>query len=732
MMAGRLVLVVTLMVMVGAFFYWDLGAYLTLESLKAQQTALDALVAADVVLISAVFFVVYVLVTALSIPGAAIMTLAAGGMFGLGLGLLIVSFASTIGATLAMLVSRYLLRDQVQRRFQRQMDAINEGVKKDGAFYLFTLRLVPIFPFFVVNLLMGLTNIRVLVYFIVSQIGMLAGTIVYVNAGTQLAQVSTLSDIVSPALLGSFVLLGLFPLLAKKLMDWIRVRRVYRGFLKPAYFDQDVVVIGAGSGGLVAALIVATLRARVTLVEKDKMGGDCLNTGCVPSKSLIRSAKLAADMRRGHDLGFAAPAPNVDFNAVMERVQRIIKTIEPHDSPERYESLGVDVALGRAVVKSPWQVEVIDDSGEVRTINTRSIIIASGASPFVPPIEGLADIVYLTSDTVWSVREQPERLVVLGGGPIGSEMSQAFARLGSQVTQVEASDRVMTREDPEVSELVGSALQADGVRLLTSHMAKSVLTDTDGGHVLVAEPTEGGEAVQVPFDSIMVAVGRRANVTGFGLEDIGVELTERGTVAVNDFLQTNFPNIYAIGDVAGPYQFTHTASHMAYYAATNALFATFWRQKVDYSVVPWCTFVSPEVAHVGLSETEAVSKGVAYEVTRYDIAGLDRALADEEAHGFVKVLTAMGSDRIIGATIVADHAGDLLHEYVLAMKHGLGLGKILGTIHVYPTLAEMNKFAASEWRKAHKPDWALDLLARFHDWRRGNRHQSRGARLEEN
>ena len=723
MTAGRMILVVALVLMISAFFYWDLGANLTLESLKAQQASLDALVAEDLVLISAGFFLGYVLITALSIPGAAIMTLAAGGMFGLSLGLVIVSFASTIGATLAMLVSRYLLRDQVQRRFQRQMAVINASIEKDSAFYLFTLRLVPVFPFFAVNLLMGMTRIRVPLYFIVSQLGMLAGTIVYVNAGTQLAQVETLTDVVSPTLLGSFVLLGLFPLIAKKLVDWIGAKRVYRGFRKPARFDQDVVVIGAGSGGLVAALIVATLRARVTLVEKDRMGGDCLNTGCVPSKSLIRSAKLAADMRRGHDLGFATPSPVVDFKAVMARVQRIIQTIEPHDSPERYESLGVNVALGRAVVKSPWQVEVQEDSGETRTINTRSIIIATGASPFVPPIKGLAEIDYLTSDNVWQLQEQPERMVVLGGGPIGSELSQAFARLGSDVTQIEAADRVMTREDPEVSELVGRSLQADGVKLLTSHLANAVVTETDGSHALIAEPTDGGDPITVPFDQVMVAVGRKANVAGLGLEDIGVALTDRGTIAVDDFLQTNFPNIYAIGDVAGPYQFTHTASHMAYYAATNALFSTFWRQKVDYRVIPWCTFVSPEVAHVGLSEAEAQSQEVDYEVTRYDVAGLDRALADEEAHGFVKVLTAAGSDRIIGATIVADHAGDLLHEYVLAMKHGLGLGKILATVHVYPTLAEMNKFAASEWRKAHKPDWALELLARFHDWRRGDRYE---------
>jgi pyruvate/2-oxoglutarate dehydrogenase complex dihydrolipoamide dehydrogenase (E3) component len=520
-------------------------------------------------------------------------------------------------------------------------------------------------------------------------------------------------------LIASFVLLGIFPLIARKIIDLLKSNRVYRGFRKPRGFDRDVVVIGAGSGGLVAALIVATVRGKVTLIEKNRMGGDCLNTGCVPSKSLIRSAKLAADMRRAPALGFRPMRPHFDFAELMQRVQRIIKTIEPHDSVERYESLGVNVEMGEGRIRTPWEVEV---NGKVLT--TRSIIVATGATPFVPPIAGLADIDYLTSDNVWELRDQPERLVVLGGGPIGTELAQTFARLGSQVTQVEAMARTMTREDPEVSELVMSTMREEGVNILTGHRAIAVET-SDGNEgkerdkTLVIKDQATEDDSRVPFDQILVAVGRKASVTGFGLEDLGVEVTERGTLGVNDFLPTNFPNIYAIGDVAGPYQFTHTASHMAYYAAINALFGKFWKLKVDYSVIPWCTFSSPEVARVGLSETEAEEQGLAYEVTRFDVSELDRALADEEGRGFVKVITPAGKDRILGVTIVADHAGDLIHEFVLAMKHGLGLGKILGTIHIYPTLSEMNKFAASEWRKGHKPDWALDLLEKFHDWRRG-------------
>lgn len=712
MTQGRVILLIIIAAVVGIFFTFDLGQYLTLDYIKSQQAHLDAEVAARPLAIAAAYFLIYVLVTAISLPGAAIMTLAGGAMFGLWWGLLLVSFASTIGATLAMLVARFVLREQVSRRFERQLSKIDKGIEREGAFYLFTLRLVPLFPFFAINLVMGLTKIKVPVYFVVSQLGMLAGTFVYVNAGTQLAQIETLQGIVSPELLLSFVLLGVFPLLGKKLVDVARVRRVMAKWKKPKTFDRDVIVIGAGSGGLVAALIVATVKGKVTLIEKHKMGGDCLNTGCVPSKAMIRSAKLAADMRRGPDLGFKAMTPEFDFADVMTRVQRIIKTIEPHDSVERFEGLGVNVAIGEAKILSPWSVEV---NGQVLT--TRSIIIATGAGPFVPPIKNIETVDYLTSDNLWATRELPKRMLVLGGGPIGCELAQALNRLGSQVTQVEMAPRIMSREDPEIAAMVTSSLEAEGVVVLSNHTAREVLVDNGDKYLLVT--TREGVEKRLAFDGLLVAVGRKANVTGFGLEALGVIITPQGTVEVDGYLRTNFTNIYAVGDVAGPYQFTHTASHMAWFAAVNAMFGTFWKFTVDYSVIPWCTFTSPEVARVGISEDEAKAQNIAYEVTTFDVAELDRALTDEEAHGIVKVLTPPGKDQILGVTIVADHAGDLISEYVLAMKYGLGLKKIMGTIHIYPTLAEMNKFAASEWRKKHKPDWALALVGKYHAWRRG-------------
>ena len=709
-MIKKLILVVVIVAVIGAYFAFDLGQFLSLEYIKAEQAELQKLVGAQPFYAGASFFLIYIAVTALSLPGAAIMTLVAGAMFGLGWGLLLVSFASTIGATLAMLVSRFILRDQVQTRLGDRMEKINRGIEKDGAFYLFTLRLVPAFPFFAINLLMGLTSIPIVTYFFVSQVGMLAGTAVFVNAGTQLAQIDSLAGILSPSLIASFVLLGVFPLIAKKLIDVVQANKILRQYPKPKSFDCDVVVIGAGSGGLVAALIVATVKGKVTLIEKHKMGGDCLNTGCVPSKSLIRSAKLVHDMHRGDALGVRSQKLEFDFASVMERVQRIIKTIEPHDSIERYTSLGVDCETGVGKVLSPYEVEV---NGKV--ITTKNIIIAAGAGPLVPPIKGIDQVEYLTSDNLWDLREQPGNLVVLGGGPIGTELSQAFSRLGTKVTQVEALDRILSREDSEISEMMKQHLEGEGVNVQVNTMATAVEVDGDDKYLIVDSKGKEG---RIPFDHLLVAIGRKANVTGYGLEELGVEISPRGTVAVDEYLRTNFPNIYAIGDVAGPYQFTHTASHMAWFAAVNALFGSFKKFAVDYSVIPWTTFTSPEVARVGINEAEAIEKGIDFEVTTYDVSGLDRALTEEEAFGLVKIITPKGKDKILGVTIVADHAGDLLAEYVLAMKHGLGLGKILGTIHTYPTMAEMNKFAASEWRKAHKPDWALDIAEKFFKWRR--------------
>ncbi|MGM8933957.1 FAD-dependent oxidoreductase [Pseudomonas neustonica] len=707
----KLAVLLAIVALVAAFFVFDLNQYFSLDAIKAQQQALNTQVMDNPLIAGGIFFVVYVLVTALSLPGAALMTLAGGALFGLGWGLVIVSFASSLGATLAMLISRFLLQDWVQQRFGRRLKPLNEGIEREGAFYLFALRLVPAFPFFMINLAMGLTHIKARTFWWVSQLGMLPGTFVYVNAGRELSQLDSLGGILSPGLIGAFVLLGLFPLIARKILDQVKARRVYRGWQKPTSFDRNLVVIGAGSGGLVSAYIAAAVKAEVSLIEKHAMGGDCLNTGCVPSKALIRSARLAAEVKRAATLGYTNASATVDFARVMDRVQRVITEIEPHDSPDRYRDLGVDVIQGAARITSPWTVDVAG-----RTLTTRNIIIAAGGRPIMPPIPGLDTVPAYTSDTLWGLREQPKRFLVLGGGPIGCELAQAFQRLGSQVIQVEQGERLLANEDSDASELVSLAMRSEGVDLRLGHKAER-FEQTDQGAVMQARQLDTDELVSISFDAVLVAVGRRANTQGYGVEELGLKLRDNGTLETNEYLATRFPNIFAVGDVTGPYQFTHAAAHQAWFAAVNALFGSFKRFKVDYRVLPHVTFTEPEVARVGLSEAEAEEQEIAVEVTRYGIEDLDRAIADEAAEGYVKVLTTPGKDRILGVTIVGAHAGELIAEYVLAMKQNLGLNKVLGTVHSYPTFAEANKYAAGEWKRAHAPEKLLGWVQRFHRWR---------------
>jgi pyruvate/2-oxoglutarate dehydrogenase complex dihydrolipoamide dehydrogenase (E3) component/uncharacterized membrane protein YdjX (TVP38/TMEM64 family) len=710
----KIVIVLALVALIAAYFIFDLGSYLTLDGIKQIVEQWQGFYGDNQALVLAIYFLIYVAVTAASLPGALVMTLAAGAMFGLLVGTILVSFASTIGATLAFLASRYVLRDTIESRFGDRLKAINSGIERDGAFYLFTLRMIPAIPFFVINLVMGLTRIKTLTFVVVSQIGMLLGTIVFVNLGTRLAEIESTSGLLSPVLIGSFLLLAIVPWIAKGIVGAIQRRRVYAGFKKPGKFDRNMVVIGAGSAGLVSSLIASTVKAKVTLVEANKMGGDCLNTGCVPSKALIKSAKVASQIRHADKYGLKASEPEVPFKQTMARVLEAIKTIEPHDSVERYTGLGVDVVEGYAKIIDPWTVEIARHDGETQRLTTRSIVIAAGAEPFVPPIPGLADVDFVTSDTMWDafaeMDEAPKRVAVLGGGPIGCELSQALSRLGSNVTQIERSDRVLGREDVEVSELAKQALEASGVTVLTNHNAVRV----ERGAVIVEH--DGAEK-RVEFDALLVAVGRAARLTGYGLEELGIDTAK--TVVTDEFLATKFPNIFACGDVAGPYQFTHTASHQAWFASVNALFGQFKKFKADYSVIPAVTFLDPEFARVGLNEAEAKEQGVAYEIARYELSQLDRAIAESETTGFVKVLVAEGKDTILGATIVGSNAGELLAEYVLAMKHKLGLNKILGTIHSYPTMAEANKFAAGEWKKANKPEKLLSYVEKYHNWRRG-------------
>ena len=711
MSRGKLLVLGVFAVAIVVFFAAGGHRYFSFENLKAQQAALEAWREAYPSQAALGFFLLYVAFTSLSLPAASLMTILAGAIFGAGLGILIVSFASAIGATVAMLAARFVLRDWVQERFRAQLQGINRGVEKEGAFYLFTLRLIPAVPYFLINLAMGLTPIRAWTFYWVSQVAMFPATVLYVNAGTQLARLDSLRGILSWELIGAFLLLGIFPLVAKKAVDFVSARRVYARWTKPRKFDRNLVVIGAGSAGLVAAYIAAAVRAKVTLIEKHRMGGDCLNTGCVPSKALIKTAKVLSQIRKAKDFGLKSATAEFDFADVMERVQRVIRMVEPHDSVERYTQLGVECIQGDARIATPWSVEV-----NGKTLTTRAIVIAAGAEPFIPPVPGIEAVECLTSETLWELRKLPPRLLVLGGGPIGSELAQAFARLGSKVTQVEMLERILPREDPEFSDMVTQRFRAEGVDVRVGHKAKRFLKENDK-KVLVCEYQ--GSEVRIEFDALLCAVGRVARTKGYGLEELGIAVTKARTVETNDFLQTLYPNIYACGDVAGPYQFTHTAAHQAWYASVNALFGSLKKFRADYAVIPWATFTDPEVARVGLNETEAKERHVPYEVSVFDIGELDRAIADDAAHGMVKVLTVPGRDRILGATIAGEHAGDLITEFVAAMRHGFGLNKILGTIHIYPTMAEANKYAAGVWKKAHAPQRLLARIEKLHAWMRG-------------
>jgi pyruvate/2-oxoglutarate dehydrogenase complex dihydrolipoamide dehydrogenase (E3) component/uncharacterized membrane protein YdjX (TVP38/TMEM64 family) len=714
---GRLALLLLMGALLAGFFAFGGLHYLSLEYVKAQQVAFADVRHAHPVLTSLFFFFVYVGVTALSVPGATVMTLAAGALFGTGWGVPLVSFASATGATLAFAVSRYVLRDSVRARFSGRLDAINAGVQREGWMYVLSLRLIPVMPFWLVNLLMGVTAIRPLTFYWASQLGMLPATLVYVNVGTQLSGLTSLRGVLSPAMLAALVALAVLPYGVKRTMGAIRLRRLLSPWKRPDRFDYNVVVIGAGAAGLVSSYIATTVRAKVALVEKGVMGGDCLNTGCVPSKALLRSAGVADELRRAAEFGIDINGEvTVDFRAVMQRVAKKQAEVAPHDSVERFTGLGVDCRSGHAKITSPFTVDVTGDDGTVQTLTTRSIVIAAGSKPLVPDIPGLLEIGFLTSDTVWALRELPKRLVVLGGGPIGCELAQGFARLGSKVIQIERDPRLLAKEDADVSAIVLQRFRTEGIEV---HLGSEAVRCERRGSTKVIIIRSGGVEHAIAFDEILCAVGRRANTEGFGLEELGIGLTPARTIEVDDRLQTLYPNIYACGDVAGPFQFTHMAAHQAWYASVNAMFGQLYRFKVDYSVTPWVTFTSPEVARVGLNEEEAALKKVACEVTVYRLEDLDRAIADGSAEGYVKVLTPPGKDRILGATIVGEHAAAVLAEFVLAMRHGIGLSGILRTIHVYPTYSEAAKYAAGQWKLSHAPQRVLRLLTRYHSWMRG-------------
>ncbi|OCX65821.1 hypothetical protein BFP70_06680 [Thioclava sp. SK-1] len=654
------------------------------------------------------FFAIYVAVTALSLPFATWLTVIGGALFGLWGGLALVSFASTIGATAAFLVSRYLMGDWVRARYGEKLAQYHQKLETEGPFVLFSLRLIPVVPFFVVNLIFGLVPMPAWRFYAISQIAMLPATAVFVFAGTQLAQISSLSDIVQPGMLAAFVALGVLPWAARAVVAVIRRRKALSGYTKPKVFDRNLIVIGAGAGGLVASYVAAAAQAKVTLIEAGPMGGDCLNTGCVPSKALISSARATADATRAARLGVHA-APCVDFPAVTARLRDVIDQIAPNDSVERYSGLGVEVIQGYGQIIDPWTVEV-----HGARLTTRSIIVATGAAPVIPPISGINLVAPMTSETFWpwliAQDQPPQNLLILGGGPIGCELAQALARLGAGVTVIEAAPRLIAREEPEASQALQKALLADGVTVKTGAKAAQFGKDEDGTGWVALE-----DGTKLRFDALLVAAGRAPRLTGFGLEALG--LIRDGSSLVNSQLQSAMPHILFAGDVSGGAQLTNAAGHQGWIAAANALARPFWRFRADAAPIPAAVFTAPEIARVGLTQAQA-NKG-SYDVTTLPLGEIDRAVTEGEAEGLVKILTQKGRDKILGVTVVGPHAAEILPEFTLAMRHGLGLGKILSTPHIYPSWSEGAKNAAGRWRQAQTSPRLLALAARFMAWRRG-------------
>lgn len=687
-----------------------LSEYLTIDYLKGHLQQMQMYVRQNPTTAMIYYFSIYLFLAAISFPNAAILTLLAGALFGLTKGVLIVSLASTIGATLSFWGSRFLFTDLVSRKFHAQLAVVNQNVEREGGFYLLTLRLIPIFPFFMINLLMGITSISTGVFFLTSLIGMFPGTVVFVFAGERFSEITTLSGILSPEIFLALVALGLFPYVAKFLVNKFRHHLLYKKFTRPKSFDYNMIVIGAGAAGLVTSYIAATVKSKVALIEKGAMGGDCLNTGCIPSKALIKTAKIVHLKKRAQEFGLKKLEIEFEFPDVMNRIKKIIHSIEPHDSMERYRKLGVECFSGEAMVVSPYEVKI---NGKVLT--TKNITLATGASPLVPKIEGIDKTNFLTSDTLWDLEVLPPRFLIIGGGPIGCEMAQAFSRLGSSVTIIEGGERLLSKEDSIASELIQKVFLKEGIKICTGHKALSFQVE-DGQKILLCENPSG--IIKIAYDEVLIAVGRKANVTGFGLESLAVSIRPNGTLETNEFMETTLPNVFACGDVTGPYQLTHMGAHQAWYCSVNALFGSFKKFKVDYHAVPWCTFTDPEVATVGINEETARSQGLEFEVTLYKMNDLDRAIADSETNGFVKVITKKGSDKILGATIVGAEASNLILEFVSAMKNHFGMRKILGTIHLYPSLGEANKYAAGEWSRNHAPENVLKFLQKYFKWTR--------------
>lgn len=684
---GLLVLIIICVIM---FYHLDGNQYLNFENLKSHHQELFTFYQQNPLRFTLIYFFLYVGLVALSFPGATVLSLAGGYIFGFIKGLLIINWASTIGASIAFLIARFFFKDYLQRKFHYTFQKINQGMDREGNQYLLTLRLIPVFPFFLINILMGLTNISLLRFFIVSLIGMLPGTAVYVWAGTSLQNINSVSDIFTAKLITIFFLVGLIPILQSRILIYLKQKKHYSQFKTPKNYDYNLIVIGGGAAGLVNAYIATNLKAKVLLVEEDKMGGECLNYGCVPSKALISLSKTKKYSK-------------ANFYDLKNEIAKIIESIAPHDSVDRYKEMGVECVKGKASLISPFEVQI---NGTKYT--GRKIIIATGAKPIYPNIKGLDVNKVFDYESIWKIENLPEKLVIIGGGAIGCELALAFSNLGTKVTIIEQNE-VLGTEDRDVASLVMKGLIGNNIDICE----KSDLLTINHDKCSITFRNKN-EVSEVPFDVLLIACGKIGNTDSISTT-LNLDLDSKKFILVNEYLETlKYRNIYACGDVNGLKQLTNAAAHQAWYTSVNALFGNWKKFSIEHDYIPHAVFVEPEIARVGVNELEALRNNLEYDLYHFDSSDLDRNLIERKKLGIIKVLTIKNTDQILGVTIVGEAASEIIAEYVLAMKYKLGLNKVLATSHIYPSFSEQNKYVAGVWKKRSVPGVILKVLKKYH------------------
>ncbi|MBA3536096.1 MAG: FAD-dependent oxidoreductase [Tatlockia sp.] len=690
------------------FFSLRLDKYLTFTSLRENRATLISWTKEHFFMAALLYMSCYTLAVAASVPGAVFLTLAGGFLFGVVFGTVFVIVSATLGATALFFAVRTSFGDWLAKSALSWLGRMREGFQQNAFSYLLMLRLVPLFPFWVVNIVPALLGVDAKTFIITTFFGILPGSIVYVMVGNGLSHVFEANQ--TPNLGIIFDIKVLLPLLALAALSFIPIlyKRVnpkeQKKNPKTNQIKCDLSIIGAGAGGLSVAAVAAQLGLKVVLLESGKMGGDCLNYGCVPSKSLLAAGKIAYQLRHAAQFGISSKGLEIDFKKVMQQVHAVIKVLAKNDSVERFESLGVQVI--KAVARfSGVNTLVAQD----RVIEARRIVIATGSSPFKPPIPGLEDTPYLTNETIFNLTEQPKHLIVIGGGPIGCELAQAFSMLGSKITLIEGFN-LLPKDDVDCVAILRAQLKAMGIIIHEQAKVLGVEPHAHGG--IKVSINQAGEKLAIRGSHLLIATGRRANVENLDLEKAGIVYSNKG-IEVNSRLQTSNRRVYALGDVVGPYQFTHMATYQAGIVLRNIAFKI--PAKVDYRAIPWVTYTLPEIAHVGLLAEEAL-KHADIQFTEWSFLENDRAQTEHSLEGKIKIISDK-KGRVLGVTIVGAHAGELILPWVIAIREKRTLRSFTDAVSPYPTLSEISKRVAGEFYKSklfsNKTRWLVGLLKKL-------------------